>query len=710
MKIRSGLSTVVVLFTLLFAGLFPAAPGTADSDAYIRWLEERAMLPEAAELSRMVSGNGIQWRHPYALPQTEKLLQTASVWFTAYPPSTITREGESILQALGGEKLWATFREIGIQAMHTGPVRRAGGITGRRYTPTVDGWFDRISYQVDPGFGDDEAYKTLVAIAQQHGAIIIGDIIPGHTGKGADFRLAERGYRDFPGLYTMVEIGKDDWGLLTDVPAGQDSVNLPAKIVNRLKDKGYIPGQLQRVLYSVPGGGPVTAWNATPPVTGADGKERRWVYLHYFRPGQPTLNWLDPTFAANRLIAGDIIKTRLILGARCIRLDANSFLGLEIMPGAEKCWSEGNPLSVTSTEDIAWLMRKLNGWSFQELNLAIEDIQEFSELGPDLSYDFITRPAYAHALLTGNAALLRLTLSLMDSCGVKPVKLIHALQNHDEITYELVHFSTHGDDLFSYGGKKITGKELRQQVIDEMHRLATGPDYPFNKLSGNGLCTTNAGLCAAAFGIKDPYHMTEEEKVKVKEGHLLMAMYNAMQPGAFALSGWDLAGALPVPAGEIKDLLADGDYRWVNRGAYDLINVNPTAEKSSTGMPKARALYGPLPEQLKDPSSFASRLKAMLKARKDCKLDLAERIALPEVKKPGSVLMVHRLPDRLGIELTALNFGREPTEETITLDAIKDLKAQNLLTGEPEGAASPAGTFTVKLDALSGKAILFMAD
>ena len=67
-------------------------------------------------------------------------------------------------------------------------------------------------------------------------------------------------------------------------------------------------------------------------------------------------------------------------------------------------------------------------------------------------------------------------------------------------------------------------------------------------------------------------------------------------------------------------------------------------------------------------------------------------------------------PDRLGIELTALNFGREPAEETITLDAIKNLKARNLLTGELEGTASPDGVFTVKLNALSGKAIIFMAD
>ena len=78
-------------------------------------------------------------------------------------------------------------------------------------------------------------------------------------------------------------------------------------------------------------------------------------------------------------------------------------------------------------------------------------------------------------------------------------------------------------------------------------------------------------------------------------------MYNAMQPGVFALSGWDLVGALTLPADSVKILLADGDTRWINRGSYDLLGTNPGATKSSTDLPRAQALYGPLPEQLRTP-------------------------------------------------------------------------------------------------------------
>ena len=50
--------------------------------------------------------------------------------------------------------------------------------------------------------------------------MVIDDIVPGHTGKGADFRLAEMNVGDYPGIYHMVEIPQQDWGLLPDVPTG----------------------------------------------------------------------------------------------------------------------------------------------------------------------------------------------------------------------------------------------------------------------------------------------------------------------------------------------------------------------------------------------------------------------------------------------------------------------------------------------------------
>ena len=137
--------------------------------------------------------------------------------------------------------------------MHTGPVKRAGGLSGWMETPSVDGHFDRISTRIDPVFGTEDEFRSLCEVADSHGGSVLDDIVPGHTGKGADFRLAEMAYEDYPGIYHMVEIPEEDWHLLPDVPEGRDAVNLDATVEQELADHGYIIGALQRVIFYAPG-------------------------------------------------------------------------------------------------------------------------------------------------------------------------------------------------------------------------------------------------------------------------------------------------------------------------------------------------------------------------------------------------------------------------------------------------------------------------
>ena len=194
--------------------------------AYIEWLEPRSMLYQAEHLSSLVAGKSRQWQGPYGQPRPRDAVLDASVWFTSYPQASITGGDKSVVETLGNPDLLATFKEIGIEGIHTGPMRRAGGISGRGYTPTTDGFFDRIELTIDPLFGTDEQYIEMTRSAKDAGIVVIGDLIPGHTGKWADFRLAERAYKNYAGLYTMVEIREADWGLLGTVPEGWDCVNL----------------------------------------------------------------------------------------------------------------------------------------------------------------------------------------------------------------------------------------------------------------------------------------------------------------------------------------------------------------------------------------------------------------------------------------------------------------------------------------------------
>jgi trehalose synthase len=664
------------------------------------------MLHQAQLVARRYSGHSIQWQHPYGQPQPRAAVARASVWLTAYPASTIAASpGTSVLATLADERLWRAFQTIGILGIHTGPMKRSGGVRDRAYTPSIDGNFDRVGFEIDPAFGTEPQYKAMVAAARSHGAIVIGDIVPGHTGKGPDFRLAERAYADYPGLYHMVSIESGDWGLLPPVPPGRDAVNLSPDTVDALQKKGYIVGQLHSGIFYEPGVKD-TDWSATDVVRGADGVERRWVYLHYFKQGQPTLNWLDPSFAAERLVIGDAVHELGVLGDGMLRLDANGLLGIERDPTGRVWWA-GHPLSLTANQLIADMVRKLDGFTFEELALPLDVMREMSRGGPDLSYDFVTRPAYDHALLTGDAEFLRLVFKLMREYGIDPGRLIHALQNHDELTMGISHFLVHADETFPFRGGRLSGRKLRELVRREMYERLIGERAPYNLKFGEGVASTTATVVAATLGIRDVAALTPQDVEQIRRLHLLLAFYNAMQPGVFALSGWDVVGALTLPAASVRERLADGDTRWINRGAYDLLGTNPKALQSAAGLPRAVVLYGPLPEQLKSPDSFASQLARLLKARAELHLQAARLTDVPAVQAKGLFVLVHELPDSAGLEITAINFGDRAVEESVPIrGAAGGSRAIDVLDPQaPILDFGPDGNLRLRLNAFEARAL-----
>ncbi|MCR8717784.1 maltose alpha-D-glucosyltransferase [Pseudomonas syringae] len=678
---------------------------TIPDKQYVDWLVEQSMLNAARQRAKTYSGQGRLWQRPFALARPRDASAIASVWFTAYPASIVTREGGSVLEALGDETLWHALSEIGIQGIHNGPLKLSGGLKGRERTPSIDGNFDRISFGIDPDLGTEAQLLSLSRIAAAHNAVIIDDIIPSHTGKGADFRLAEMAYEDYPGLFHMVEIREEDWPLLPEVAAGRDAVNLMPDVVDQLRDKHYIVGQLQRVIFFEPGV-KETDWSATDVVQGVDGKARRWVYLHYFKDGQPSLNWLDPSFAAQQMIIGDALHAIDVMGARVLRLDANGFLGVE-RRAEGTAWSESHPLSITGNQLLAGAIRKAGGFSFQELNLTIDDIASMGQGGADLSYDFITRPAYQHALLTGTTEFLRLMLRQVHAYGIDPASLIHALQNHDELTLELVHFWTlHAHDTFHYQGQTFPGNILREHIREEMYEKLSGEHAPYNlKFVTNGVSCTTASIITAALGIRDLSTITDADIPQIQHIHLLLVMYNAMQPGVFALSGWDLVGALTLPAEQVEHLMQDGDTRWVHRGAYDLVDLDPEAEFSAGDMPRPKTLYGSLVSQLQRPDSFASQLKKILAVRRAYDIAASRQILIPDVEHPGLLVMVHELPAGKGTQITALNFSAETLVETLHLPGIAPGPVVDIINERVEGDLTEQGEFTITLDAYEGLAL-----
>ena len=665
------------------------------------------MLEDAKRFATLFSGQGSMWQNPFANPDPRAAIEKASVWFTAYPISMITKPGTSFLGTLGDDDLWAAFEAIGIDGVHTGPVKRAGGLVGWDQTPSVDGHFDRISNAIDEAFGTEDEFRSMCEVAAGHLGMVIDDIVPGHTGKGSDFRLAEMKVGDYPGVYHMVEIDPVDWHLLPTVSRG-DSINLDLEAEDQLAKHGYIIGRMQRVIFYEPGVKD-TNWSATAPVLGPDGVERRWVYLHYFKEGQPSINWLDPSFAGMRLVIGDALHSLGDLGSGALRLDANGFLGVEKSAEDSPAWSEGHPLSEAANQLIASMVRKVGGFTFQELNLTIDDIKSSAERGADLSYDFVNRPAYHHALATGDTEFVRLTLNLSRQHGVEPASLVHALQNHDEMTYELVHFETlHARDSFRFRSHDLTGHELAVTIRQDLLDHLTGDAAPYNAtFTQNGIASTTATIIAASLGIRHIAKLTAEQVEQIKQAHLLLAMFNALQPGVFALSGWDLCGMLTLDRKQVSRLLADGDTRWIHRAAYDLMDYRPHAHESLSQMPRGVSLYGSLPAQLQDSTSFARRLAEILAVRKRYGIATSIQLDVPHVSNKAMLVMVHQLTD--AEQVTVLNFSAHAIAGSVSSEAlVPGSVLVDMFTDEEVGEVDDLHTFAISLEPHEGKALLVL--
>jgi trehalose synthase len=293
--------------------------------------------------------------------------------------------------------------------------------------------------------------------------------------------------------------------------------------------------------------------------------------------------------------------------------------------------------------------------------------------------------------------------------------LFHDLQNHDEITYQLIDLGAHQN--LTLDGQTYNGQQLQQQMLQQMR--STVGSVPYNKLyrpAQDGVATTFAGFIAPALGIQDPYHATADQLALIQKAHILVSLANAMQPGVFGISAWDLVGALPVPASSVSSsLTAGGDWRWINRGAVDLMNNNPSATTSTVlQLPKASTLYGPLPPQLQNPSSFASQIKQMLAARKKYGVDEATMNAVPPTGNQAVCVLAMTLPDQ-SLAITALNYGRSANTVQVDLTQVPPgipvaqvagQSALEIISDQNAGAVSDAGILTVNLDALSGQTIV----
>jgi hypothetical protein len=136
------------------------------------------------------------------------------------------------------------------------------------------------------------------------------------------------------------------------------------------------------------------------------------------------------------------------------------------------------------------------------------------------------------------------------------------------------------------------------------------------------------------------------------------------------------------------------------------MDYRPEATESPSRIPRGTSLYGPLPDQLQEATSFASRLRDILAVRTRYRIATSIQIDVPSVFDPAVLVMVHEL-DTARMQVVVLNFadhsltGRVASDDLPAGAAVTDMMSDAQITevGADRG-------FPIELGPHSGRSLL----
>jgi trehalose synthase len=504
-------------------------------------LYKLSMLGKSAELAAIVSGSGLGWRMAGSSQNPGDLLTLAGAWLRIHPQTILAPGQSSPLAQLGGPVVWEALSRNGIGGIYIAPAGASGGLWDYRRERMYSDGEDVAQYDFALYLGKDDAYTAIVRSAAAFRSFLGGDIIPAATGVGPDFFLAARDYRNYSGIYCMVEVPRESWGILPPAQAEWELRPLLPFQTKALEDKGLIPSVLnQETLNFLP----VSGWASTSEVRGVDGRLRRWVYRYFGEYRRPVLNWTDPSSAARQILSGSVVRQVGLLGNALNGFSVRPFIGLERYgqsfrsgrAGDSGASLSGYTQAMEAAISISRQARSYGGWTWLRDELPLPILRDFLQVGPDFAWNSAASPAAEHALLCGNAALLRFMIDEALVLGLDFKRLVHASSGHEGISYLLPHLqylksrqadgqnvpgrrardmrakSMLAEKLYALtlaeaGGSRAAAREQRTGLINE--------SFPAPRLAEDRLSTTPAGLAAAALGLNLEGELTEEDKILI---------------------------------------------------------------------------------------------------------------------------------------------------------------------------------------------------
>lgn len=568
-------------------------PPRADS-RYIGWLEKESIFNAVPEKIKIVTGTQFAWNFSSEKHNKANILAVSPLWLQINPYKLAYKDQSPLKLFLNNTKL---LKDAQISGLYFYPTKNAS------FEDLYDNSTENRSKQYSPtslGLSKDTgSEKELMQLNLQQ-IYTAGNILPASLGIGSDFLLALHGVREYPGLFMMVEVPRQLWQVLP--VADKQNSFMPAELTEKhlqpLKEAGIIPHSFYRDYFK---DFPRSSFAVSNEITGYDGVTRRWIYRCADNPYTVVLNFYDPSFQTQRILAGSIIEEIGILKQGLVSLSIQDIWGQESMPtpaGTKNISALTNPQPALYTlESINRSVHGYGAWTFCRDSFAPELIKLLQNAQTDFAADTLIMPALEQAFIKENNAPL--------------IKAFHFLQEQKIDEQSLWH-GTHKSFAHSpYAFPSLTKFILQTAKISEQDcsMLKKMQETPLFRENNQNLYN---------------------KFVLAKQMQTAFIGFQSLLPGLNIVELQDLTGV-----------------------AKEEDNYAPL-QKTVT---QNTLLFGSLPEQIHREESVIEELQPIWEIRQEKKLHSAKILQIFQTSNPKTFAMCLETPARqklfIGINLSA---------------------------------------------------------
>ena len=557
----------------------------------------------------------------------------SDVWLRVSPITTAWAHADSFFSRLSQGGLPEHLAHLGIQGIFFSGAADTGDEWKGR-SPAVWLGQDAVSLEFGRISGTKQEYKTLLEQLGRAGLLTGGRLLPAAPGMGPDFALAVRSVRNYPGMFTLMEIPPLVWTSLPQCKEGE-WIPLDNGQLFILRQQGVIPSSLSQDLSS----GQACGWMVSGPVVGVDGVTRRWACRWYGSPDRPVLHWDDPSGTARRLMESSAILEAGLRHSFLLSLSLEAWSGLEVAPSCPSSVSVETFLepAVSALRDMTRHIHHYGAAVLLEDTFPPSAIPVLQACGTDAVRDTFMEPSLSLSLLQSDAAPLRNALRHSLELGVDHTRLWHGPR-------------------------------------DGMPTNSSLPLPPAwsSMLTHDGELRLNAPTLAAVIcGLKPgDVHPAPEHLSALLDIHELQIAMNALIPGLLVLSGSDLSVSIPDDLAETAVPPA-----WI-------LDAVPSTRQ---GLPAGRSLAGDtslLPGVL----SAENRLKKILNLRSISEISRGTLVDVPDSGNQAVIALLSRLPSGKILAVFG-NFSAHPVHIRPTFPAWQENSRNDALSGQNVGTS-----------------------